>query len=162
MKDDAKRILEEMLEKMCIDDFEVSVSDLEDGGTKISIDNLSDRDTALLIGRQGDNLHALQFLLRTLVREMKELENREERGIALDVMNYKRRQMDNLTILAKRMAQDAKDQDREIEMRPMNAFERRVVHMALKDDGFVETESMGIDPERRVLIKVIRVQQIDI
>lgn len=158
MKEDVKIILSELLEKLCIDDYEVQVSDLEDGGIRININNLSDRDTALLIGRQGDNLHALQFILRTLVREIKELENREERGLALDVMNYKRRQMDNLTILAKKMAQEAKDFNKEIELRPMNAFERRIIHMALKDDDFVETESVDEGENRRVVIKVLRTQ----
>lgn len=158
MKDDAKKILSDLLELMCIDGFDLQITDLDDGGLKINIDNLSDRDTALLIGRQGDNLHALQFILRSLVRKMKELENREERGLALDVMNYKRRQIDNLTILAKRMAQEAKDNDREIELRPMNAFERRIIHMALKDDDFIETMSTGEGDDRRVIIKVLRTQ----
>ncbi len=158
MKDDAKKILSDLLELMCIDGFDLQITDLDDGGLKINIDNLSDRDTALLIGRQGDNLHALQFILRSLVRKMKELENREERGLALDVMNYKRRQIDNLTILAKRMAQEAKENDREIELRPMNAFERRIIHMALKDDDFIETMSTGEGDDRRVIIKVLRTQ----
>jgi spoIIIJ-associated protein len=158
MKEDAKKILSDLLDLMCIDDFEVQVNDLDDGGIRININNLSDRDTALLIGRQGDNLHALQFVLRTLVRKMKELENREERMVALDVMNYKRRQVDNLTILAKKMAQEAKDFNKEIELRPMNAFERRIIHVALKDDDFVQTESVDEGENRRVVIKILRTQ----
>jgi spoIIIJ-associated protein len=162
MKEKSTKVLEKILDLMCVDSYEIELSEIEDGTIRLNINELTDRDTALLIGRQGDNLYSLQYIWRTLVREIYELENREEKMLALDVMNYKMRQIDSLTLLAKKMSQEVKDNGREIVLRPMNAFERRIVHMTLRGDDFVETESVGEEPERKIKIKFIGSKQIEI
>ncbi len=161
MKEKSIQVLENILNLMSVDHYEIESIEIEDGTIKLNINDLSNRDTALLIGRQGDNLYSLQYIWRTLVREICELDNKEERMLALDIMNYKLRQTDSLMFLAKKTAQEVRQSGREVILRPMNAFERRIVHMALRGDDFVETESVGEEPERKIKIKFIG-KQIDI
>lgn len=149
-----QQVLEKILELMGIDNARIEIQENQEE-TSINISGLSDRDTALLIGRQGENLFALQYLVRTLVRAQSGGEV-SLTGVVIDVMSYRQRQVDHLTILAKRKAQEAKMEDREIELRPMNGYERRIIHMALKDDEFIETSSRGEEPDRRVVIKAVR------
>jgi len=152
--DEIQSILEKIIQLIGVDGYQIESRQLEDEAA-FNIAGLSDRDTALLIGRQGENLFALQYLLRTLVRSQEDA-GAEYTNITIDIMSYRQRQVDHLTILAKRKAQEAKMEDREIELRPMNGYERRIIHMALKEDEFIETSSRGEEPERRVIIKAIR------
>lgn len=153
MKDNVTILLEKILDMVGIDKFELEMTQKDDDNWEANIINLSDRDTALLIGRQGENLQALQYLLRVLIREELELLQGEEKSILVDIMNYRQRQIDHLTILAKRKAQEAKLTNREIELRPMTPFERRIIHMTLKDDINIETRSTGEEPYRKVVIR---------
>ena len=150
-----------LLPALGITEYELESSEPEAFSCKINITNLNDRDTALLIGRQGENLNALQYILRLLLREKENYIQGEERSIALDVMNYRDRQIDQLTILAKRSAEEAKEKNKDVSLRPMTPYERRIIHMALKDDDSVATSSIGEGDDRRVIIKVLS-QQIEI
>jgi len=157
--EEIKQILTKILELMGVDSFQIDYRETEDE-ISFNINGLSDRDTALLIGKQGENLFALQYLLRALIRS----QERTDINISIvtvDVMSYRQRQADHLTILAKRKAQEAKMDDKEIELRPMNGYERRIIHMALKEDDFIETSSKGEEPDRRVVIKPVR-QMVDV
>lgn len=160
MKETSHQLLSRILDYLGVDNYDIEIIESDDE-FRLNIDDISDRDTALLIGRQGDTLHSLQYILRSLVREKMDLINREEKQIIIDIANYRRRQLDHLTILAKRKAQEAKETGKDIVLRPMNPFERRIVHLALKDDSFIETISQGTEPERYIIIKVVQ-QTIDI
>ena len=162
MQEKTTKILSDLITMMGIDSFEVETKPGAESKVILNIINLSDRDTALLIGKQGDSLYALQLLVRTLLRAQNELEEYDRFYFTIDVMNYRQRQEEHLTILAKRKAEEAKLSRREIELRPMNAFERRLIHVALKDDSTIETESIGVEPERRIIIKPKAEQMIEI
>ncbi len=105
-------------------------------------------DLAILIGRYGHTLEALQVLVSTITQ--KKVGRRHH--VTIDVESYKHRQRQKIEATAYNAADRAVDQDRDIRLRPMNAYERRLVHMALRDDERVETHSEGEDPERRVVV----------
>lgn len=108
-------------------------------------------DLAILIGRYGHTLDALQVLVSTITQ--KKVGKRHH--VTIDVESYKHRQRQKIETTAYNAADRAVDQDRDIRLRPMNAYERRLVHMALRDDERVETHSEGSDPERRVVVTPI-------
>lgn len=106
-------------------------------------------DLGVLIGRRGRTLDSLQLLVSAIVR--KKLGFRYP--VTVDVESYKHRQRQKLESIAYSAASRASRQDREIKLRPMNPYERRLVHMALREDERVETYSVGRDPERYVVIR---------
>ena len=105
-------------------------------------------DLAVLIGRYGHTLEALQVVVSTITQKKVGRRHR----VSIDVESYKHRQRQKIETTAYNAADRAVDQDRDIRLRPMNAYERRLVHMALRDDERVETHSEGDDPERRVVV----------
>ena len=108
-------------------------------------------DLAILIGRYGRTLEALQVLVSTITQKKLGYRHR----VTIDVESYKHRQRQKIEEQAFKAADRAIDQDKDIRMRPMNPYERRLVHMALRDDARVETHSEGIEPERRVIVTPI-------
>ncbi len=105
-------------------------------------------DLAVLIGRYGRTLEALQVVVSTITQKKVGKRHR----VSVDVESYKHRQRQKIETTAYNAADRAVDQDRDVRLRPMNAYERRLVHMALRDDERVETHSEGNDPERRVVV----------
>lgn len=127
---------------------EVTV-DERDGGWVATIET---PDSALLIGWRGGTLAALEYLVRTLLfRQLSETEQLSE--IHLDVGGYKLRQEAEITDVARERAAAVKTSGEAAVLRPMNAYERRLVHVALADDAAVTTESIGVGPNRRIIIK---------
>lgn len=157
--EEVQKILAKIIELIGIENPQIDFRETEDEYA-FNITGLNDRDTALLIGKQGENLFSLQYLLRALIRSQENTDINIS-NVTVDVMSYRQRQVDHLTILAKRKAQEAKMDDKEIELRPMNGYERRIIHMALKDDDFIETSSKGEEPDRRVVIRPVR-QMVDV
>lgn len=155
MKETSQKLLTKILDTIGFEAYEIEFTEPRELVYQINISGLSDRDTALLIGRQGEVLQSLQFILRTLLREEMDLIAGEERQLVIDVMNYRQRQIDHLTIMAKRKAREAKMENKDMSLRPMSPYERRVVHMALKDDTEIATHSLGEEPNRYIIIKVI-------
>ena len=121
-------------------------SDSEDiGGPVFEIEG---DDSGLLIGRKGETLRSLQFLVRYLVSK----KTGQRANLSLDVEGYDERRRQSLSNLANRVSQRVIKTGRSIELEPMNARERRVVHMALSDRDDVFTESSGSGEDRRVVI----------
>ena len=108
-------------------------------------------DLAVLIGRHGSTLEAFQTLSSLLVS--KRLGFRYP--VVVDIEGYKSRRHDKVTSMAKSAAARAVRQHGSVSLPPMNAYERRLVHIALRDNVNVETHSEGIDPDRHVVISVI-------
>jgi len=105
-------------------------------------------DSGLLIGRKGETLRSLQFMVRFLVsRKMGERAN-----LSVDVEGYDDRRRQSLSSLANRVAQRVVKTGRSIELEPMNPRERRLVHITLSENGDVYTESSGTGEGRRVVI----------
>ena len=139
----AKEILEELLKKMEID-AGVSAQEIED---YISLE-ITTPDSALVIGRQGKTLGALQYLVNLIINK----ESEERIKVILDTEGYRERRKAKLMELAKRLAQRAKEENTEVFLEPMNPYERRIIHITLAEDPDVETESVGEGVERQVVI----------
>lgn len=118
----------------------------ESGPTKV---NLTVTEAALLVGDDGGTLVALQHLIRILFRK--------QAGVAgdfvLDINNYRLERQKYLSALALDMAQKVAAENRLVILKPMNSYERRLVHLALAQDPRVATESLGEAAERRIIIK---------
>ena len=123
-----------------------SAHDDESGGPVIDI--MGD-DSGLLIGRRGETLRALQFLVNLMVRPRI---GEESTRVILDVERYRERRHNTLKALAKRAADRVAASGRPIALEPMSPSERRVVHVALADHPRVTTQSTGVGDSRQVNI----------
>ena len=140
----ARTFLAGVLERMEVDAALESRID-EEGTVHI---NIVGGDLGLIIGRRGQTLDALQFLVNQVANRG---EGRRVR-IVLDAEGYRARRAEALAALARRMAARARRQGRKVALEPMNALERRIVHLALAGEAGVETYSEGEEPHRRVII----------
>ena len=116
---------------------------------KISVTIFSENN-AILIGKNGKNIAALQLLIRQMVNT----KLNKPISIMLDVGNYKERRAKSITYLARKLAVEAYKTKTEVTMDSMNSDERRLVHEALANDKYVYTESIGEEPNRKVVIKL--------
>jgi spoIIIJ-associated protein len=106
------------------------------------------RNLGALIGRRGETLAALQYITRLIAS--RDLERRA--NIVIDVEGYKSRRETMLRRLAKRMAEQAVQRGRTVSLEPMPPHERRIIHLALRDNPNVTTESVGEGDHRKVTI----------
>ncbi|MCL2280819.1 single-stranded DNA-binding protein [Candidatus Saccharibacteria bacterium] len=105
----------------------------------------------LLIGKNGDTLRSLQFLVRTtLIQKEAELTR-----VNLDVADYKRRHNDRIADQAEKWAKEVLDTGEAMSLKPMNAAERRVVHKVLADYSQLTSESEGEGRDRHIVLKKI-------
>jgi spoIIIJ-associated protein len=123
--------------------------------TQANIDEISSplfeiegEDSALLIGRRGETLRALQLIVRLIVMNKTD----QKINLSLDIEGYDSRHQQSLNNLAERVAQRVLKTSRSIELEPMTARDRRVVHLALAEKDEVHTESVGDGYDRRVVI----------
>ena len=107
-------------------------------------------DAGLLIGRRGDTLKALQFLVKYLVSQ----KLNANVNMLVDVEGYQDRRYQSLMSMARRVAQRVADSGRPITLEPMPPNERRIVHMALADHPRVTTESTGSGSSRQVVVQL--------
>ena len=114
----------------------------------ITIKIFSDHN-AVLIGRNGSTISALQTIIRQIVSN--EIDNNI--SITLDVENYKEKRVKNIEFLAKKIAREVAKTKVETKLDSMNSYERRIVHSILSDNKYVYTESVGEEPNRAVVIK---------
>lgn len=105
---------------------------------------------SILIGKNGKNVAALQLIIRQMVNS----KLKEPLSIIIDVGNYKEKRARSIEYLAKRLAREVYKTKTEVTMDSMNSYERRIVHEALADDKYVYTESIGEEPNRKVVIKL--------
>jgi len=105
-----------------------------------------------LIGERGQTLCEIQRLLMSIARRQVD----EPFFLDLDINDYKKKKAEYLTEMACSLANDVALDGRERELPAMLAMERRVVHMALADRTDVATESVGQEPERRIIIKIVQ------
>lgn len=129
---------------------EVTIDEYEGDEGELILDITGD-DLGILIGRYGRTLDSLQFMVSTI--NFKKLGFRYP--VVVDVEGYKSRQREKIESIARSTARKAVSQDRDISMRPMTPYERRIVHVTLKDDDRVITESEGEGSERHVVVKPV-------
>lgn len=126
---------------------EVTIDEYEGDEGELILDITGD-DLAILIGRHGRTLDALQFVVSTItVRSMG-----FRYPVIVDVEGYKSRQREKLESIARSTANKAASQHRSVKMRPMTPYERRIVHIALRDDDRVDTASEGEGSARHVVV----------
>ncbi|MEG0565348.1 MAG: RNA-binding cell elongation regulator Jag/EloR [Hungatella sp.] len=112
--------------------------------------NMSGEDMGILIGKRGQTLDSLQYLVSLVV-------NKDCEGyvrVKLDTENYRARRKETLETLAKNIAYKVKRTRRSVSLEPMNPYERRIIHATLQNDKFVLTRSEGEDPFRHVVISL--------
>lgn len=126
---------------------EVTIDEYEGDEGELILDITGD-DLAILIGRHGRTLDALQFVVSAItVRSMG-----FRYPVIVDVEGYKSRQREKLESSARSTANKAASQHRSVKMRPMTPYERRIVHIALRDDDRVDTASEGEGSARHVVV----------
>ena len=114
----------------------------------LNVVGLSERDQSILIGRRGETLDALQFILNLILSRKVDLWAR----VVVDVEGYRLRRKLALINLAKRTAEQVMARGQAIPLEAMPAHERRIIHLTLADHPGVTTESSGVEPERRVVV----------
>ena len=113
----------------------------------LSID-LSGDEMGVLIGKRGQTLDSLQYLVSLVIN--KNVENYIR--VKVDTENYRQRRKDTLENLAKNISYKVKRTKRNVLLEPMNPYERRIIHSALQNDKYVTTHSEGEEPFRRVVV----------
>jgi len=112
---------------------------------------LSGANMGILIGRRGETLDALQYLVNLVVN--KQLAGMGERSrIILDIEHYRSKREKTLTMLAEKISLRVKRTGSKVVLEPMNPHERRIIHTALQGDAEVQTYSEGVEPYRKVVV----------
>lgn len=143
VKQEIKNVLERMSFAEELEDVEI-----HQGATSRFSVRLRN-DANLLIGEGGANLAALEHILKKLIQK----KHVEGYKFTLDINDYRMKQLEDLKQDVKSAAKDVRLYKKEVPLRPMSSFERRIVHLLLAEYPDITTESIGREPERRVVIK---------
>jgi spoIIIJ-associated protein len=141
--DEARDYLQKVLTEMDIHP-EIKV---ERNGKEV-IFKITGEDTSAIIGRRGYTLNALQYLVQLVGNK----NTKQFHTFILDVENYREKRKETLTTLANRLADKAVATRRKVELEPMPAYERKVIHTVLSERRDIRTESMGEEPHRYLTI----------
>ena len=141
----ATDFLKDVLARMEIENEVIAKYDAEEECLNIEI---SGEDMGVLIGKRGQTLDSLQYLVSLVVNKG----TKEYIRVKVDTENYRERRNKTLENLAKNMAFKVKRTRRSVTLEPMNPYERRVIHSALQNDSYVSTHSEGEEPYRKVVI----------
>ena len=114
--------------------------------------DLSGDEMGVLIGKRGQTLDSLQYLVSLVVNK----ESDDYIRVKVDTENYRKRRKDTLENLAKNIAYKVKRTKRPVSLEPMNPYERRIIHSALQNDRYVTTHSEGEEPFRHVVVTLKR------
>ena len=145
-REEATSLLTELIEKMGIE-AKVTGEPTEDGGARLNVES---EDSAILIGRKGRNLQALQYVLNRMMRGA-DAPDTVERFI-VDIEDYLERRRESLEEMAQQLALKAKETGKEVRVKPLNPQERRIVHLTLQDDLDLRTFSLGNTSMRTIVI----------
>lgn len=146
--EEAKVYLIQIAKHMKIDDLEIQ---MEQVGKYVTL-RLESKKAALLIGKRGQTLNALQQLSQLVVNKF----SNQFLMVRLDVENYRDRRQESLEQLADRMADKAIRSGKKVEFEPMPSYERKVIHHALSRRIDIETFSVGTDPNRYLVIEPLK------
>ena len=149
IEDDAKNFLKEVFAAM---DMIVTVDVQYNEEEKTMDIELNGDDMGILIGKRGQTLDSLQYLVSLVVNKNTE----EYIRVKVDTENYRERRKETLENLAKNIAYKVKRNKRPVSLEPMNPYERRIIHSALQNDKYVTTHSEGDEPFRRVVVTLKR------
>ena len=143
--DEIREYLESLFKAM---DIETEIQmDFDETENVLSI-NLEGPEMGILIGKRGQTLDALQYIISLAVNKKSESYIR----VKLDTENYRARRKETLENLAKNIAFKVKRSKRSFALEPMNPYERRIIHATLQNDKYVSTRSEGEEPYRKVIV----------
>jgi spoIIIJ-associated protein len=145
MNDVLKNIILEILRHM---GFDAEIFERQEEGRIVF--NIKTRDAQLLIGKLGANLEALQYIVRILFRKQ---QGDERFPFAIDVDDYKDQRVLYLKELARKAAHHVRETRKAVSLEPMPAHERRVIHSYLSLYNDLGSESVGVEPNRKLIIK---------
>lgn len=145
LEDKVRDFLSNVFSAMNLDaSFDISYDDEE----KSFEVNIVGDDMGVLIGKRGQTLDSLQYLVSLVVNK----DSEEYIKVKVDTEDYRRRRKETLENLAKNISSRVKRTHRSVALEPMNSFERRIIHSALQNDKYVETHSEGEEPFRKVIV----------
>ena len=121
-------------------------------GKEVVYIEIDGKDSGTVIGKRGQTLDSLQYLVSLVVNK----ESEDYLRVKLDTENYRERRKETLETLAKNIAYKVKRTRRSVSLEPMNPYERRIIHSALQNDKYVFTRSEGEEPFRHVVISLKR------
>lgn len=145
VEDNAKKFLNDVFAAM---NMTVVVEIKYDEENKEMDVDLSGDDMGVLIGKRGQTLDSLQYLVSLVVNK----ESDDYIRVKVDTENYRERRKETLENLAKNVAYKVKRTRRPVSLEPMNPYERRIIHSALQNDKYVTTHSEGEEPFRKVVV----------
>lgn len=143
----AKKFLEDVFHAMGLNASCEVTFDTENSTIDINVDG---DEMGVLIGKRGQTLDSLQYLISLVVNKNSE----DYIKVKLDTENYRARRKETLENLAKNIAFKVKRTRKPVSLEPMNPYERRIIHSALQNDKFVETYSEGEEPYRKVVVNI--------
>ena len=152
----ARNVLDKLLGLVGVDGSVFSeVQPVVAGGQEVTVVlNIKGEDLGILIGRRGQTLACLQYIVRLMVGH----QTNTWVPIVIDVEGYKQRRYKALQVFAENMAEQVKTRGTPFTMEPMPAYERRIIHLVLAEHPDVITESTGLGEARRVVIQPRRKQ----
>ena len=149
---ETERFVNDLTEKMQLN---LSAT-VEETPKQIKI-NFVGEDIGTVIGKRGDTLDSLQYIISQIINKDKPRE--ENVKVILDCEGYRKRREDTLTNLANRLADKVARENREHRLEPMSAYERKIVHMALEGRKNITTVSKNEEPHRYITIMPVKERQ---
>jgi len=145
----AQEVLKELLELLGVEaEAQIAVKIGEDERKFLEI-TVNGENLGYLIGYRGKTLSALQTVFMQIMYRGSE----ESLPVVIDINNYRQRRNEYLISLAERAAVEARESKQNIELPPLSGFERRIVHLALKNEQDIVTESTGMGADRHIVVK---------
>lgn len=117
------------------------------GSDQVNI-NISGEDMGIIIGKRGETLDAIQYLTSLVVNKTES----EYIRVSIDTENYRQKRKESLIALANRIAGKVSKSGKRYTLEPMSAYERRIIHFALQENGAVATHSIGEEPYRKIVV----------
>ena len=146
IKDTVKDFLTKVLGSMGLKvDYEFNFDEVD---KSLNILMVSEEDMGIIIGKRGQTLDSIQYLVGLVVNKNTD----DYIRIKLDTENYRERRREKLYSLAKSIASKVKKTRKAVTLEPMNPYERRIIHSALQNDNFVTTKSEGDEPFRYIVV----------
>lgn len=159
-KHEIQNLIKELVEKIVSTEGVLDVSQNEN--LKTTLFQINVKDPHLFLSREGEALQALNHVVRRMIeaRSFKNTEKEDAQAMppvdfVIDINGFQQKRIENIHAIVHMMAERARYFKSNIELDPMTAFERRIVHEFLSEATDLETESQGYGPSRKVIIKYI-------
>ena len=142
-----RKILKKVMELICLGEEIKINTDSEE--LKLSVYG---KDLSIAIGRDGRNMQALEYIINLIGRRKKLI----ERNVNIDIKDYRKKKIEKIKKTAIAMARKANNEGRKIALRPMSAYERKIIHNTLADVKDISTRSSYEEPNRRIIIYPVK------